>query len=645
MRKFSVPVLMLFALALCSNSMAQDHRNCASHETFQYQLQKHPEMAARVQAIEDFTRRYKLPQRGNQRGAPVYTIPVVVHVLWNVATDNISDAQIISQMDALNRDFQLNNADTVNIPAAFKPLTADCQISFCLAQRGPDGNPTTGIIRKYTPKNTFDAVLDDAKFSSMGGNDGWDPSQYLNIWVVPKVLYNKSAILGYAQLPGAPANIDGVVMPHRYFGSVGTAATAPFNLGRTGTHEVGHWLNLSHIWGDEAACLNDDGVGDTPLQADKNFGCPAFPRLDACTGASPGVMFMNYMDYVNDACMIMFSEGQKQRMYAQLAPGGYRASLATSQGCVAPAAAACSNVTSLIASNITTTGATISWTAVSGATTYDLQYGSSAAGPFTTVSGITATSSSLSGLSAGTQYYYNVRANCSGGNGNYHTLLNFVTPGSAPCADVLEPNNSSTAAATVGANSTTNALIASSTDRDWYKFTNTTAARNIKVTLTNLPVDCDIRLYNPSGTNVLVSQNSGLTNETMIYNTTTVGTYRIQVYGYSNAYHTSNCYSMTVQTSATAFREATAKANAPMLQVYPSPAQNKVNVVINADQQGEAEIIVTNQLGAVVLKQRASLVPGENTNWLDMSAVPSGVYLVKVQQGAKNSVQKLVIQK
>jgi hypothetical protein len=625
--------------------MAQDQRNCASHEAFQYQLKQHPEMATRVKAIEDFTRQFKMQVSNNQRGTPVYTIPVVVHVLWNVAADNISDAQILSQISALNRDFQLNNADTVNIPAAFKPLTADCQISFCLAQRGPDGNPTTGIIRKFTPKNTFDALVDDAKSSALDGNDGWDPTQYLNIWVVPRLLYIKSAILGYAQYPGAPANIDGVVIPHRYFGTTGTATTAPFNLGRTGTHEVGHWLNLPHIWADEPNCADDDGASDTPLQADKNYGCPVFPRLDACTGTSPGVMFMNYMDYVDDACMIMFSEGQKQRMYAQLAPGGFREALATSQGCAAPVAGACANITNLIASNITTTGAAISWTAVSGATSYDLQYSTSYAGPFTTVTGIIGTSYTLSGLAAGTKYYYNVRANCSGGSGNYHTLLNFVTPGSAPCADALEPNNSNTAAATVAVNSITNARIASTSDRDWYKFTTTTAARNIKITLTNVPVDCDIRLYNPSGTNVASSLNSGLANETIVFNTTTTGTYRIQVFGHSSAYHTTNCYTLNVQTSATAFREAAAKAGAPMLQVYPSPAQNKANVVINTETPGMAELTVTNQLGAVVLQQRTSVVAGENVQYLDLSAMPGGVYLVKVQQGTKSSVQKLVVQK
>jgi len=165
------------------------------------------------------------------------------------------------------------------------------------------------------------------KFTSQGGDDAWPSANYLNIWVCNL----GGTLLGYAQFPGGSANTDGIVIGYNYFGRTGTVSS-PFDLGRTTTHEIGHWLNLYHIWGDDAgACTGSDFVGDTPDQADASAGCPAFPLTDACTGNSPGVMFQNYMDYSNDNCMNIFTAGQKSRIVAVLA--GTRSSLTTSLGC------------------------------------------------------------------------------------------------------------------------------------------------------------------------------------------------------------------------------------------------------------------------------------------------------------------------
>ena len=233
-------------------------------------------------------------------------IPVVVHVVSKTATQNISDAQIQSQIDVLNRDFRMTNTDVSTVPAAFQPLVADARIEFVLASTDPDGNPTNGIVRVTTTADDF-TDDDKVKAAATGGSDAWPSDRYLNIWVCQLVPW-----LGYAQFPGGPAATDGVVVLHTAFGTTGTAA-APFNLGRTTTHEIGHWLNLRHIWGDIIGCSGNDLIADTPVQSGPNFGTPTFPSV-TCSNGPNGDLFMNYMDYVDDVAMFMFTAGQAQRM-------------------------------------------------------------------------------------------------------------------------------------------------------------------------------------------------------------------------------------------------------------------------------------------------------------------------------------------
>jgi hypothetical protein len=239
-------------------------------------------------------------------------IPVVVHVVFKTAAQNISDAQIKSQIEVLTTDFRRKNADISTVPAAFAPLTADVRVEFELAKTDPSGNPTTGITRTSTTVTSF--TDDDAvKSAATGGDDAWPADKYLNLWVCQLA----GGLLGYAQFPGGPAATDGVVIRHSAFGTTGTAA-APFNLGRTATHEVGHWLNLRHIWGDDGnGCAGSDLVADTPNQGSENVGVPTFPHI-SCGNGPNGDMFMNYMDYVDDEAMVMFSAGQVTRMQATL---------------------------------------------------------------------------------------------------------------------------------------------------------------------------------------------------------------------------------------------------------------------------------------------------------------------------------------
>lgn len=255
----------------------------------------------------------------------VIIIPVVIHVLYNNGTQNISDAQILSQLQSLNNDYRQLNTDVLNIPAAFAPLSADAKIVFCLAKIDAAGKATTGIIRKYTSEQSWTAD-DGMKYSAQGGDNAWDSKRYLNIWVCN--LFGRS--LGYSSLPGSQADRDGVVIQYNVFGTTGIL-TAPFNKGRTLTHEIGHWLGLKHIWGD--ANCGDDGIADTPPQQNFNNGCPSFPHKTSCSINGSGDMFMNFMDLTDDACMHMFSKGQAVKMRSMFAIGGARNSFLNSTVC------------------------------------------------------------------------------------------------------------------------------------------------------------------------------------------------------------------------------------------------------------------------------------------------------------------------
>lgn len=310
--------LIILCVFLCNSLMSQQINRCGSYEYLQQQLSEDPERAENLKRLEDFT-----ANRIHQPGV-VVTIPVVFHVVYENSTENISATRIQEQLTVLNEDFRKLNADAANIPSHFQSVAADSEINFCLATQDPAGNPTTGITRTQTTVSEFSSN-DDIKFSSMGGADIWNRNQYLNIWIGDL----GSSLLGYAQFPGGAASTDGVVLHYQYTGKTG--AFAPYNKGRTATHEVAHWLNLLHIWGDDnGACTVSDGVNDTPNQADETYNCPTAIDI-SCNNGPNGDMWMNFMDYTDDACMIMFTQGQKSRMAATLNLD--RITLKTSLGC------------------------------------------------------------------------------------------------------------------------------------------------------------------------------------------------------------------------------------------------------------------------------------------------------------------------
>ena len=286
-------------------------RMCPSQEILEVQMAADPEFRKKRMELEEYTARVMKDPKAFRLGTDgKIIIPVVVNVLYNTAVQNISDAQIASQIAVLNEDYTASNAD-LNKTSAFSTVKANVGITFEFVK----------TVRKASSKKSW-SLNDDMKRASAGGIDPTNPSTTLNMWVVNKMSYHGGTILGYAQFPGGPLATDGVVIGYNFFGRTG-AVSAPFDKGRTATHEVGHWMNLYHIWGD-ATCGTDE-VGDTPTHNGPNYGCPAAGHKSTCAG-TPVEMTMNYMDYTDDACMYMFSLGQKSRMDAIFTTTGVRSS-------------------------------------------------------------------------------------------------------------------------------------------------------------------------------------------------------------------------------------------------------------------------------------------------------------------------------
>ncbi|PVX44322.1 pregnancy-associated plasma protein-A [Flavobacterium sp. 103] len=301
--------LMLFS---CQNEQTESQndstnaitqRKCATQDVLEAQLKADPTLAIRMNQIEAFTQNALLTKRLVNGKVE---IPVVVNVLYRTAAENISATQIQSQIDVLNKDFNALNSDYNSVPALFSGVKANVGITFVLDQ----------IVRKSTTKTSW-GTADAMKKTSKGGLAPISPTTKLNLWVCTI----GGGILGYAQFPGGASATDGVAIDSKYFGLSGSA-NAPYNLGRTATHEVGHWMNLRHIWGD--ATCGSDLVSDTPTHNDANYGVPVYPHYSTCTG-TPVEMTMNYMDYTDDNAMYMFSIGQKNRMSAIFVSGGARA--------------------------------------------------------------------------------------------------------------------------------------------------------------------------------------------------------------------------------------------------------------------------------------------------------------------------------
>ena len=333
MMKLLTRFLFPFCFLLFPLTLVSQGEKCATETAWQ-QLQK--KFGHIHHAFEKWDAIQQLDQTRLDRSktAGIVTIPVVVHVVYNTPAENIADAQIFSQIDVLNEDFRKMNADTANLRSVFKPVAGDSKIEFCLAKRDPSGAATTGITRTSTAVSGF-GTDDHMKFDSLGGKNAWPSDQYLNIWVCRLTTAN-----GYAYYPGGNPDIDGIVVHYLAFGDT-LDVIAPYHLGRTATHEVGHWLGLRHTFEDGCAgttastcAAAGDRVCDTPADNTPSYGCDT--TENSCTDSPTDLpdQVENFMDYADDACTNMFSIGQVDRMNGFLYTT--RASLITSLGCLPP---------------------------------------------------------------------------------------------------------------------------------------------------------------------------------------------------------------------------------------------------------------------------------------------------------------------
>lgn len=315
MKPFEINKAFILVLFLFSQFVfAQTFERCVAHKCAEHK-----------NLFVDFTKTENFNSEAKKADGDII-IPVVVHVVHNEASGaiqgtNISVAQIQSQIVRLNEDFSGNNPELANVPTYFQDITAfgGLGIQFRLAKIDPDGNATNGITRTYTEKESFSYEEDDIKRKLTGGTNGWARDNYLNIWVCPSI--NNGGALGYAQFPNPndDALTDGLVVAHNYFGDntgeVSPENSAAYYKGRTLVHEMGHFFGLMHIWGnDNGTCVGDDGVIDTPQQADSYYGCPE----EGTASCDSEDMFMNYMDYTDDECMYLFSVDQAERIYEVL---------------------------------------------------------------------------------------------------------------------------------------------------------------------------------------------------------------------------------------------------------------------------------------------------------------------------------------
>lgn len=342
-------ILPFFALIFATCSFAQQTLRCATTQAIDFQESLQPGFKNAVNAAFE---KAKGKVTSTNKSEVIYTIPVVVHVVYNSPQQNLHDSIILNQIQVLNEDYNRMNADTVNMRSDFDIVKGSPQIEFVLASVDPDGNPTTGITRTSTATTSFGSFfllfgnftdVEKVKSTADGGIDPWDQSRYLNIWVCNMAISfggdETPAVLGYAtppaDLPNWPAGStvglsDGVVLQYQTVGrnnpNVLDAGTGPIEvLGRTASHEVGHYLGLRHIWGD-GDCTQQDGIDDTPnADAQSDFDCDITKNtcVDNIQGVDLPDMIENFMDYSAESCQNSFTAGQVDLIHGVLEDDRY----------------------------------------------------------------------------------------------------------------------------------------------------------------------------------------------------------------------------------------------------------------------------------------------------------------------------------
>ena len=314
LKRFQIRILLSGLIVLMTISIHAQSRRCLTHDHYNEAVLNNPELAdqraRQRKALNQIIKSQKF-----QKNKATVTLPVVFHVIYNTSAQNIDSTQIASQIDVLNADFRKLNSNIGILQGGFVNLAADSEFEFKLATTDPNGNATNGITRTVTTNPAIGGSSTDYYDPAKGGVAAWDPERYINIWVVN--INSAGGDFGFATFPGDadPPSSDGCVIDYKYLGTTGTAAASqPQHLGRTLTHEMGHYFGLFHIWGDVDDCSVDDDIADTPLQETSTEDCVTYPYFDACTTTGDGINFFNYMDYTDDECMAMFTLEQKAKM-------------------------------------------------------------------------------------------------------------------------------------------------------------------------------------------------------------------------------------------------------------------------------------------------------------------------------------------
>lgn len=325
----------MYCLIFCYHSVNAQQKRCYADQHYANQIIESPGFEKNRLIKEAEILHFLNDSNRRNASKTEVSIPIVFHILHDGDMigqgENISVATILATLEQLNDDYSRMNSDAGNTPGAFAGLAANTTIQFCLAFEDENGNPTSGINRvninslsNVSPSDCWDP---DYLSNNVVSPLIWDRNNYLNIFTVQRIDYFEdgeclnNSLLGYAQFPGGPANTDAAVHAYYTMGSLSkpNADGGVYGFGRTVTHEVGHWLGLDHPWGPGfEGCNMDDAIADTPNSFEPVYGCPVFPVTDVCTPRGDGIMYMNYMDYVDDECMNMFSQGQSDRMMASI---------------------------------------------------------------------------------------------------------------------------------------------------------------------------------------------------------------------------------------------------------------------------------------------------------------------------------------
>ena len=360
-------------------------------------------------------------------------------------------------------------------------------------------------------------------------------------------------------------------------------------------------------------------------------------------------MYMNFMDYSDDQDYANFTPNQNARMQALFVAGGPLYSLTTSNGCVAPVAGACGTPSGLTTTAITTTTSTLGWTAVSGALSYNVQYRILNATTWTTTTATT-NSKAITGLTASSNYEFQVQTVCTSGSSSFSSSATFTTlsSGGTGCTDIYEPNNTLATAKALTVNTAITALIATTSDVDYFMFANTSSKKNIKVSLTNLPLNYDVKFYKSNGTLLYTSQNTGTTSEIFTYNNAPVGTYYIKVYGYNGVFSATSCYTLTANIGSSSFKsldETDAEVSTEGLSIYPNPSINEATLDYNSDNDCNITISLIDVTGRAISVNNYIALKGLNTYKLNLDGAVNGFYIVELNNGSDVIVKKMFINK